>query len=82
MADKVVLVYCNEKVQLDRLMKRDSISSEDALKRIRSQMSQEDKKKMADYLIDNSGDLEVLENEVEKLIKEIRKWKCEGEIKE
>ena len=45
-------------------------------------MSQEDKKKMADYLIDNSGDLEVLENEVEKLIKEIRKWKCEGEIKE
>ena len=42
----------------------------------------EDKKKMADYLIDNSGDLEVLENEVEKLIKEIRKWKCEGEIKE
>ena len=82
LADKVVLVYCNEKVQLDRLMKRDSISSEDALKRIRSQMSQEDKKKMADYLIDNSGDLEVLENEVEKLIKEIRKWKCEGEIKE
>ena len=63
-------------------MKRDSISLEDALKRIRSQMSQEDKKKMADYLIDNSGDLEVLENEVEKLIKEIRKWKCEGEIKE
>lgn len=82
LADKVVLVYCNEKVQLDRLMKRDSISSEDALKRIRSQMSQEDKKKMADYLIDNSGDLEGLENEVEKLIKEIRKWKCEGEIKE
>ena len=82
LADKVVLVYCNEKVQLDRLMKRDSISSEDALKRIRSQMSQEDKKKMADYLIDNSGDLEMLENEVEKLIKEIRKWKCEGEIKE
>ena len=78
----MVLVYCNEKVQLDRLMKRDSISLEDALKRIRSQMSQEDKKKMADYLIDNSGDLEVLENEVEKLIKEIRKWKCEGEIKE
>ncbi len=73
---------CNEKVQLDRLMKRDSISSEDALKRIRSQMSQEDKKKMVDYLINNSGDLEVLENEVEKLIKEIRKWKCEGEIKE
>ena len=82
LADKLVLVYCNEKVQLDRLMKRDSISSEDALKRIRSQMSQEDKKKMVDYLIDNSGDLEVLENEVEKLIKEIRKWKCEGEIKE
>ena len=82
LADKLVLVYCNEKVQLDRLMKRDSISSEDALKRIRSQMSQEDKKKMVDYLIDNSGDIEVLENEVEKLIKEIRKWKCEGEIKE
>ena len=81
LADKVVLVYCNEKVQLDRLMKRDSISSEDALKRIRSQMSQEDKKKMVDYLIDNSGDIEVLENEVEKLIKEIRKWKCEGESK-
>ena len=62
-------------------MKRDSLSREDAIKRIRSQMGQEDKKKMSDYLIDNSGDLGALEGEVEKLIKEIRKWKCEGESK-
>lgn len=81
LVDKVVLVFCNEEVQLDRLMKRDSLSREDAIKRIRSQMGQEDKKKMSDYLIDNSGDLGALEDEVEKLIKEIRKWKCEGESK-
>lgn len=81
LVDKVVLVFCNEEVQLDRLMKRDSLSREDAIKRIRSQMGQEDKKKMSDYLIDNSGDLGALEGEVEKLIKEIRKWKCEGESK-
>lgn len=81
LVDKVVLVFCNEEVQLDRLMKRDSLSREDAINRIRSQMGQEDKKKMSDYLIDNSGDLGALEGEVEKLIKEIRKWKCEGESK-
>lgn len=82
LVDKVVLVYCDEEKQVERLINRDSISREDALKRIESQMSQEEKKKMADYLVDNSGDMESLEGEVEKLIKKIRKWMCEGEGKE
>ena len=71
LADKVVLVYCNEKVQLDRLMKRDSISSEDALKRIRSQMSQEDKKKMADLALSLVKEQSLLFFDVSTLMLEV-----------
>jgi dephospho-CoA kinase len=54
--DKVVVAWCRPEVQLRRLMARDKIDREDALKRIGSQMGLEEKKKHADYLVDTSGD--------------------------
>lgn len=79
MLDKLILVYCDEDKQVERLIKRDCISREDAMNRINSQMSQEDKRGYADYIIDNSGDYERLQLEVEKLVKQIGKWTCESE---
>src|SRR5215217_8980777 len=52
--DKLIVVHCRPEVQLERLMLRDKLSREEALRRINSQMPQEDKQKFADYLIDTS----------------------------
>ena len=54
----VILVYAPERIQLARLMARDNIPKEAALKRIRSQMPIEQKKAFANYIIDNSSDIE------------------------
>lgn len=52
--DKLIVVHCRPEVQLERLMLRDKLSREEALRRINSQMSQEEKQRYADYLIDSS----------------------------
>lgn len=72
MADAVLLVYVDEKTQLYRLMNRDHIPEELALKKISSQMSYNEKKKYADYIIDNSGSLDCTRAQLEKIIATIR----------
>lgn len=52
--DKLIVVYCREDVQIERLMKRNQLSREEAVRRIAAQMPQDEKKKFADYLIDTS----------------------------
>jgi dephospho-CoA kinase len=53
--DKLIVVHCRPELQLERLMKRDGLTTQEAVRRIASQMPQEEKKKFADYLIDTSG---------------------------
>ncbi|NOY53980.1 MAG: dephospho-CoA kinase [Deltaproteobacteria bacterium] len=53
--DRVAVVYVDEATQLQRLIMRDGLTKADALKRIRAQMPIEEKKNLADDLIDNSG---------------------------
>ena len=57
--DKLIVVHCRPEVQLERLMLRDKLSREEAQRRINSQMSQEEKQKFADYLIDTSDGFEL-----------------------
>jgi dephospho-CoA kinase len=52
--DKLIVVHCRPDIQLQRLMSRNNLSREEAEKRIGAQMSQDEKKKFADYLIDTS----------------------------
>jgi dephospho-CoA kinase len=56
--DKLIVVHCRDEVQLERVMARNNLSREEAQKRIGAQMSQEEKKKFADYLIDTSDGFE------------------------
>jgi dephospho-CoA kinase len=51
---RVVVVYCAEAIQIERVRKRDGIGRDDALARIRSQMPAADKVKLAHYAIDTS----------------------------
>jgi len=57
--DKLIVVHCRSEVQLERLMLRDKLSRDEALRRINSQMPQEEKQKFADYLIDTSDGFEL-----------------------
>jgi len=52
--DKLLVVHCAPEIQLERLMERNQISREEAERRTRSQMPQEEKKRYADFLIDTS----------------------------
>ena len=54
--DKLVVVHCQPEIQIQRLMKRNNLSREQAAVRVKSQMPQEEKIKYADYLIDTSGE--------------------------
>lgn len=58
--DKLLVVTCDENIQIKRIKNRDNCSTEEALSRIKSQMSQEDKVKYADYIIDNSSTIDEL----------------------
>jgi dephospho-CoA kinase len=54
--DRLVVVATDPETQRIRLMARDGIGAEDAARRVASQMPLAEKVKLADYVIDNSGD--------------------------
>lgn len=56
--DKLIVVWCEPELQLQRLMSRNGIDREEAERRIASQMPQAEKKKFADFLIDTSNTFE------------------------
>ncbi|MEA2087905.1 MAG: dephospho-CoA kinase, partial [Candidatus Caldatribacteriota bacterium] len=65
--DKIIVVYIDEDEQIKRLIKRNNLSKDEALQRIKSQMPIEEKIKMADYVIDNSSSLDKTREQVEKI---------------
>lgn len=76
--DKIVVAHCRADIQLERLMKRNNLTREQAILRIESQMPQEEKKRYADFLIDTSGTFEETRNQVAKVYEELRKLAQEG----
>ena len=67
--DYVILVCADNSVQIRRVMERDKLSKVEAVSRINSQMSMEEKKEYANILIDNNGDLENTKKQVDDLMK-------------
>ncbi|HKZ77589.1 MAG TPA: dephospho-CoA kinase [Pyrinomonadaceae bacterium] len=65
--DKLIVVHCNPEEQLRRIMARDSLSREEAERRVGAQMSQAEKKKYADYLIDTSGGFEATRHRTQQV---------------
>ena len=62
--DKTVLVYASPETQQQRLIQRNSISPESARQRLCAQMAIDDKRHYADYIIENTGSLDALEEQV------------------
>lgn len=69
--DKILFVYTNDDIRLQRLIKRNNYSKEYALKRMNSQISQDKKVKKADWIIYNNSTVEDLQKNVIKLIEQI-----------
>ncbi len=55
--DVLIVVYCKLEVQLRRLLYRDNIPEDEALRRVRSQMPLLKKVRYGDYIVENSGRL-------------------------
>jgi dephospho-CoA kinase len=54
--DKLIVVYCTPEQQVERAMKRDGATREDAMRRLANQMPLAEKLRFADYVVDTSGD--------------------------
>lgn len=68
---KSIVVYTSKDIQLQRLINRDKSTKKEALIRINNQMDIEKKKKLANFIIDNTLDLKNLQKEVERIKKEL-----------
>ena len=67
----VILVACDVNVQRQRLVERDQLDGTAAQKHIDAQMSLEDKRRLADYVIENNGSLADLERQVREVLAKI-----------
>jgi len=65
--DKVVVVDCPTDIALERLLKQRGMERADAEARIRAQITPEERRKDADFVLDNSGDRAALVAEVDGL---------------
>ena len=82
--DKVVVVVCPQQLQIKRLMERDGINRKEALQKIRSQLSNAEKKKYADYVINSSGTILSTIEQAEKVTRYLKRdhiLKKSGETK-
>ena len=67
----VAVIYAPKELLLSRLMNRNALNLEAAKARVELQMDTEQKRKMAKFVIDNSSDMENLQLELEKFLKQI-----------
>lgn len=70
--DKIIVAYANQQAQVKRLMERDRFTLEQALARISSQMPLDEKRKYADYVIDNTGTREASERQTREVFEKLR----------
>ena len=70
--DKIIVVWCKPELQLQRLMARDGLSLNDAQRRIDAQMSQDEKKRHADFLIDTSGSRDNTRRQTSDVLRQLK----------
>lgn len=51
----MIVVTCPEDIRIHRVMKRDKLKFEDVMRKVRNQIPEEDKVKLADFVIVNDG---------------------------
>ena len=73
LVEKVAVVYVDEDVQLERLMARNSLPKEEAIKRIESQMSPREKASLGDFVINNSYSKEDTFQKIDEILEKLKR---------
>ena len=72
LCEEIIVVYIPKELQIERLMKRNQYTKQEALSRIDSQLSIEEKRKRATILFDNQGTIQQLYHQVEQWLVETK----------
>jgi dephospho-CoA kinase len=67
----VVLVWVPVEIQIERTMARDSCTRDEALARIRAQVPIDEKRSLAEHVVDNTGSREETEAQVRAIVREL-----------
>lgn len=70
---KVILIYTSKELSLKRLMQRDNLNKEEALKRINALIDIEKKVSLADFVITNESSYEIFQKKSIKFIEKLSK---------
>jgi dephospho-CoA kinase len=73
--DKLIVAYCGREIQIERLMRRNTITREDAERRIAAQMSSDEKRRYADFEIDTSGTFDQTRQRVTEVFNQLLQTK-------
>ncbi|TFG99501.1 MAG: dephospho-CoA kinase [Calditrichales bacterium] len=71
MFDAIIVVFANLENRVSRVMSRDGLKKSDILARVHRQIPLDDKRKWADYVIDNNGELDDLKKQTNKIFEEL-----------
>ena len=80
LCDAVIVLSADEDVRIHRVVARDGCSEEEVRARIRNQMSDEEKRAKADFVVDNSQGLEELQGQLDSVLEEIREKTGAGNL--
>lgn len=69
--DKVMLVISSEEIRILRAIKRSNLSKLEVQKRIERQLSDEERKQYAHYIIDNEGTIDETLKQIDEILKEL-----------
>jgi len=72
--DKVIMITSLEQLQIQRIMKRDSITEQQARTRLSSQLASDEVKNICDMIISNNGTLEEFNSKLDMLAKQLDTW--------
>lgn len=70
--DRILFIYTDDNIRLERLMARNNYSKDYAQVRINSQLPQDDKVKLSNWVIYNNSSIEELNSQLIKLLSQIR----------
>jgi dephospho-CoA kinase len=71
--DQVVVVISTKKQQMERLKRREGMDQKEAQRVIHSQISSEERMKVADFVIRNEGSLEEIEKKAKEVLQKLKK---------
>ncbi|MBW9155110.1 dephospho-CoA kinase [Clostridium tagluense] len=78
--DVIILVWVSGDVQIQRIMLRDDLDLDAAMDRIRAQMPIDEKRKFADFIIDNGGSIENTKLQLDLIITQLERLDVKDEV--